>query len=505
MATSPPRDCMIPPVLSGRIRIPSPGADCPDRQNSVPSVLVPLRAYGGDEGDQVGSDAWWGYLCMCGLDDPSCLSKQLLDYKGLLVQNVLNVTLTNAKLFQELRTDPLTGVGTRRVFESRLGAECARADRHRRPFCVAIVDVDRYKRINDELGHVVGDTVLKALGECMAGQKRRTDVLARYGGDEFVMLMPETTLIEAVTVMERIRCHVPSMQLPDGAATTISCGVAEWTSQTRDTAKDLFRQADLALYEAKRAGRNRTETWGTPSSRPWEETGVNDAQVAELQRRVAGISAESKEMFVQSIWTLVRALEAKDPYTRNHSENVMHYSMGIAEAMAIDLEHEAVIRRAAMIHDIGKIGVPDSILHKPGPLTRAQRRIMERHPLIAVRILDQMRFLERELPIVRHHHERWDGKGYPDGLRASSTHLGARILAVADTLDAITSERVYRKSRPLAKAMAILAEEAGQQFDPAVVEALTQWIADVATRLGTPEDVTVQHLLDSQQPSTTAA
>ena len=147
-------------------------------------------------------------------------------------------------------------------------------------------------------------------------------------------------------------------------------------------------------------------------------------------------------MFVQSFWGLVQALEAKDSYAKKHSENVTYYCVAIAETMGIAPRQLEVIRRAAMIHDIGKIGVPDAILSKPGRLTPRERSIVEQHPLIAVRILEKMTFLEQEIDLVRHHHEKWNGQGYPDKISGGAIALGARIMAVADTFDALTSNPV---------------------------------------------------------------
>jgi putative nucleotidyltransferase with HDIG domain len=200
-------------------------------------------------------------------------------------------------------------------------------------------------------------------------------------------------------------------------------------------------------------------------------------------------------MFIQSIWGLVQALEAKDPYAKRHSENVTYYAVAIAQRMGINPPEVEAIRRAAMIHDIGKIGVPDAILAKPGRLTPRERSIIEQHPLIAVRILEKMTFLEREITSVRHHHEKWNGQGYPDGLSGDSIPLGARIMAVADTFDALTSNRSYRTLRSIAEAMKILADSAAYEFDPAPVKSMASWVDSVAGQLGrtidllTPDDL----------------
>jgi HD-GYP domain-containing protein (c-di-GMP phosphodiesterase class II) len=173
----------------------------------------------------------------------------------------------------------------------------------------------------------------------------------------------------------------------------------------------------------------------------------------------------------------------------------MRYAVGVAETMGLRTGEIDVIRRAAMVHDIGKIGVPDNILRKPGPLTEDERLVMQQHPLIGAGILDQMRFLERELPIVRHHHERWDGRGYPDRLAETTIPLGARVLAVADCFDAITSDRVYRRSRCVPEALQTLADEAGAQFDPAVVEAMLRWVEAIIAGLPAGREPTPGDLL----------
>ena len=482
---------------------------CQARGGCPPAVRIPLQVAGREklEGREPADRA--GYMCMCGLDRASRYSKDLVCYTGCLVREILNANLTSARVYEEAKrrsdTDTLTGVATRRVFEEELKTECARASRYGNALSVAIVDLDHFKRVNDKLGHAAGDRALALMGRCMRGQKRDSDVLARYGGDEFVLLMPETAPEDGVRVCERIRLSISQVQTSDEMVLTASCGVAGRSAGAKEPLGELVRRADMALYEAKRNGRNRTLMWEGPFSENDYRQHLVTPRVAELEVRVAELSKDSKDIFVQSIWGLVRALEARDPYTKNHSDNVMRYAVGVAETMSFSAEEVNVIRRGAMIHDIGKIGVPDAILRKPGRLEHAERRIMEQHPLISVSILDQMRFLEREMPIVRNHHERWDGKGYPDALAGKAIPRMARVAAVADAFDAITSDRVYRTSRSLDEAMAVLIAESGVQFDPEVVEATITWIGSVRSSLQHPEKCTVQDLLDSQQSCSVAA
>ena len=194
----------------------------------------------------------------------------------------------------------------------------------------------------------------------------------------------------------------------------------------------------------------------------------------------------------------MHAQEARDPYSKFHSENVAHYAACIARAMGMDAQHVETLCRAALVHDIGNIGVPDGILWKPGNLTSDERHLMQQHVTAGVRILDQMRFLEREIPIVRHHHERFDGHGYPDSVSGEAIPLGARILAVADTLDALTADRPYRTARPVHEALQTIVEEAGRQFDPTVVDALLEWVCETRAGLGGDADVTVANLLNHE-------
>ena len=210
---------------------------------------------------------------------------------------------------------------------------------------------------------------------------------------------------------------------------------------------------------------------------------------------MAGLSLQAKEMVVQSLGGLIHALEARDAYTKTHSANVTRSPVAIAETLELGPEVIGVVRRAAMIHDIGKIAVPDSILRKRGALDDHERRIMQGHVLAGVKIIDQMHFLERETPVVRHHHEHWTGGGYPDGIAGEAVPLGARILAVADAFDAITSNRVYRKARSVSDALRILVEESGRQFDPGVADAMVKWILKTGRKLGKDGDLAVADLL----------
>jgi len=338
-----------------------------------PRVVIPLTISGSKDLPSDKSKVLSGRLCMCDLDPSVAVKKELISYKARLVREVLNSHLTNARLYQEARltslTDALTEVGSRKLLEDKLEDECARAIRYKRPFCVGIVDLDNFKTINDILGHAAGDDTLRKLAKCMKNNKRTADVLARYGGDEFVVLMPETKGKDAFTLLDRLRAKVQEIKIAKDISMTISCGIAEWQPDRTDSASELIRRADLALYEAKSSGRNCVRVCDETMSKHLKAGEIEEDEIKKLKIRIAGLSEQSEKMFLQSIWGLVQALEAKDAFAKRHSENVMYYSVGIAKAMKIAPKQTEVIRRAAMIHDIGKIGIPDAILSKPGVLT----------------------------------------------------------------------------------------------------------------------------------------
>jgi len=478
--------------------------ECEGHGGRPPRLILPLEVVGLKDVSSGTEKQLSGFLCMCGLPASSTSNRELTLYKAGLAREIVVAHLTNALRYQEARltslTDALTGVGSRKLLEDTLQAEYDRAKRYKRPFAVAIIDLDHFKIINDTLGHAAGDEAIKKMAQCMKAAKRGPDVLARYGGDEFVILMPETQASDATILLERIRAKVQQIRLDQDIALTISCGIAESLPDRDKTASEVMRRADLALYEAKNAGRNCVKLWDEGMARQLDSNDIEIDKIKRLQRRIIGLSEKAEKMFMESIWSLVQALEAKDPYAKRHTENVMHYATAIARELEIGPKHVDLIQRAAMIHDIGRIGIPDAILDKPDSLTAHERKIVEQHPVIAVRILEKMSFLEREIAIVRHHHEKWNGQGYPDGLARNAIPLGARIVAVADTFDALTASRSYHNSRSIAEALEILKDSADYELDPTAVEAMVTWTENVARQFGrTLDTLTADELLGERE------
>ncbi|MCX5682811.1 MAG: diguanylate cyclase [Planctomycetota bacterium] len=415
---------------------------------------------------------------------------------------------TNQRLQKLATTDELTGLRNRRYLVEALKAEIERVSRQNTRLALAMFDVDQFKPINDACGHALGDRVLCEIAKALREAARTTDVVARYAGDEFVVLMPGTSVEEAVSAAERLRQAVEHRRVVDGCRgvrVSISAGVAALRTGQTDTPDTLLLAAVEALLAAKDAWRNCVRAWGQEADQATDETSVNREAVERLRSRVVALSHRSRELFVRGVRVLVHEQESRDPYAKHHSENVAHYAACIAQTLGLDFSQVGVIRRAGLLHDIGKIGVSDEILWKPSGLTADERKLMQRHVVVGVRILDQLRFLEREVPLVRHHHERYDGRGYPDGISGETIPLGARILGVADAFDAIIADRPYRESRTVAQALQIIVEDSGRQFDPQVVDAILQWVASVSRDHGKVGNITIEDLCENRPAEIEAA
>jgi len=400
---------------------------------------------------------------------------------------------------QQLSTrDDLTGAWNRRHFMHALERECRRLKRYARPFAVMMVDVDDFKQINDTCGHAFGDAALKEATRALCAEVRDIDVVARYAGDEFMVLMPDTSGEDAVSVAQRIRTRMARAPVRDGehsAVVTFSIGVVAGEQAIEHTPDRIVHFADTALYTAKQAGRNCVRRWEQVSHNQKMQSLIESRAVARLQRKLDRFARRAEGMFVADVLKLAQDVDAADPYAEAHSKNVAHYATGIARTLGMPDADVETLRRAAMIHDLGRVGVPEAILSKTGTLTPEQRLVVEQHVVIGVRILTKLHFLERETPIVRYHHERWNGGGYPDGISGLGIPVGARVLSVADTLDAMTCDRVYRKALTLAEAIERIRGDSGVTFDPEVVGALVQWIHDVSEAAGSSGDMTARDLL----------
>jgi len=362
-------------------------------------------------------------------------------------------------------TDFLTALPNHRYFQERFDQEVKRAARYQRPLSLVMLDLDHFRQVNGEYGHQGGDEVLRQVADLLKDALRESDVATRYGGEEFAVIMSETTAAEAYETAERFRGAVeehPFVIKSRGTAAevslTVSGGVAGFPGDSSD--KDgLLVAVDVALLRAKSTHRNRIRRYSEDDGWP----GLT-LDPAELHRALQDAS-------VSAVAALSQALDARDHYTRGHSENVTRIALQVAKAMGMPRDMQTTLQVAGLLHDIGKIGVPDEVLRKPGKLTSEEWDLIRSHPSIGAAILAKAPLLSEVIPIVLGHHERYDGKGYPNGMWGQQIPLLARILAVADAYDAMTSDRPYRSLMPKERALFELRANAGSQFDPDVVAA----------------------------------
>lgn len=357
--------------------------------------------------------------------------------------------------------DPLTGLANHRTFHERLAAEVGSARRRGRALALVLMDLDHFKQVNDRHGHQVGDRVLQRAAEVLRAETRAGELVARVGGEEFAMLLPGADGEEAYRAAERVRRAVAGASFPEVGAMTMSAGVSD-LSQGRDP-DTLYRLADAALYRAKHGGRDMVARYSPGDAAPAPERG--DATAG------AGERGERRQAMV-SMRLLARVVDAKHPSTRRHSERVADLTAQLATELGWAPERVAVLREAALLHDVGKIGVPEELLGSPRLLAPEEMERMRDHPALGARILAEALGPE-QVAWVRGHHERWDGAGYPDGLQAEDCPEGARILALAEAWDAMTSDRPYSTTpRTHAEALAECRAQSGRQFWPPAVEAL---------------------------------
>jgi diguanylate cyclase (GGDEF)-like protein/putative nucleotidyltransferase with HDIG domain len=377
-----------------------------------------------------------------------------------LVGPLLAIALYQRSTYRALRamklalTDPLTGLGNHRHFHDRLERELVEAERNEHSFSLCLVDVDDFKRVNDLFGHPAGDRVLSRLATTL----RQNGEAFRLGGDEFALLLPEYDECEAVKAARAIVERISELGLEHIGSVTVSAGVATFPRQAPDRG-ELIRLADSALYWAKENGKNRVHVY-----RP------DLVELAELRKLATGPDRAAR---FRAAASLAKAVDLRDTYTGSHSARVADLAAHVAARLGLDEEQIQLARLAGSLHDLGKLAIPEEILRKPGPLTGPERLVVERHPQIGFRMLDSLG-IEPVADWVLHHHERWDGRGYPDRLPGNEIPLGARIIFVVDAYDAMTSDRVYRGRLTQTDALAELERCAGTQFDPAVVAALAE-------------------------------
>ena len=397
-------------------------------------------------------------------DWPERFDVRRSDEIGLL-QTVFNEMTASLRGSQErllalIDTDLLTGLANHRRFQERLEQEAARSAQSGESLSLLLLDLDHFQLFNQKHGHAAGDDAVRSVAAMLPALLPELAVASRYGGEEFAILLPQRTLASTEEIAEQIRAATEAL----GLELTLSVGCAEFGTNSAEGA-GLVLAAELAVSRAKQLGRNRICRF---DSLPGADL---NAAPYQLHRFL-------KDESLSTIQALAAAVDAKDSYTQGHSQRVARYAVALAQRIGLPEAEVDLVHITGTLHDVGKIGVPDAILKKPDRLEPEERRIMETHPALGEVIIRKAPKLADTLPGVRHHHERWDGGGYPDGIAGEKIPRIARILAVADTFDAMTSDRPYRKGMSWEIALGEIARGAGTQFEPPLAEAFVSLMQD---------------------------
>ncbi|WP_087065407.1 histidine kinase N-terminal 7TM domain-containing diguanylate cyclase/phosphohydrolase [Intestinibacillus massiliensis] len=371
--------------------------------------------------------------------------------------SVVSIALQNASLYetirQEAQRDGLTGLYNRRYFTEQLQGEVRK--NHGQVLSVILLNLDNFRLYNELYGTGAGDQVLQDFAGLLTQVIGTRGTVARYGGKEFAVLLPFTDAATAQGLTARIREGLHAHISRTGEAVekflTFSAGVCTYPTAAH-SADELLSYANLAVFSAKQHGRNRTVAYSR------SEAGVPPV------RDKADIALE----YTPTIYALTAAIDAKDHYTFSHSQAVSEYAAALAKAYGLDAEHVETIRQAGLLHDIGKIGIPDAILTKTGRLTDEEYAIIKQHVERSIEMIRHLPSLTYVIPSVLGHHERYDGKGYPRGIAGEQIPVGARCLGVVDSFDAMVSRRSYKEPMPVADALQEIRRNLGTQFDPAL-------------------------------------
>jgi diguanylate cyclase (GGDEF)-like protein/putative nucleotidyltransferase with HDIG domain len=394
---------------------------------------------------------------------------------------VLQMIELQERLLLLANTDELTGLANRRHFFEILEREMLQAKLRGGSIAVMMFDIDHFKNINDAFGHLIGDQILQQFGKILKENIYPLDMAARYGGEEFIVVMPGMPVEIAAQRADKLRLIIDKYRWEaagESVSVTCSVGISVFDGTNAADSYEIIRKADDALYTAKYRGRNCTVLYDQINPDEQLQKHQNE-DFRELQAKISMLAQQIKAQTLGTITAFAKAIAAKDAYLVDHAENVKTYATAIARQMAVSQALTEQLQTAAMLHDLGKIVIPNDILHKQAPLTDDERRIIERHPVLSAEILAPIGLFSQEIVIIRHHHENFDGTGYPNGLVGRNIPIGSRILAVANCFDAMTSEHwCIHNIKSADEAVDEIVSLAGAQFDPEVAKAFRSVYAE---------------------------
>ncbi len=455
---------------------------------NVPSVIIPIQVQGRNICIALASDY--------NIQNHISLYQLAATNLGLLVQN----SSLYEKVSQNSYIDSLTNLYNHRRFHELLLQEMEYAESSKTKVSVLIFDINDMGEINREYGHSKGDEVIKLVANKINENIKKQDIAARYGGDKIAVILRNMNAEEAKYMAEYLTYTLSCCLVDDiGPVNKVSVGIATYPDDSMDKEKLLILAEQAVLVSKTKGYKNgRSTIVSTQDYDFWDDTALSSfAAVMAKRHSQLGINFEealveqfqnenilSQNHLIEVVTSLASAIDAKDEYTKDHSSSVSRYSVALARAINLPEKEIERIKLGSLLHDVGKIGIPEDVLTKPSKLTDEEFKIIQQHPTIAVeKILEPNPLLHDLIPIVKYHHEQWNGKGYPCGLKGEEIPLAARIVAIADTYHALISDRPYRKGMSVEKACSILEEGAGIQWDKELVRQFIAIAPSLATKI----------------------
>lgn len=420
-------------------------------------------------------------LCMISAGRSASYSEKDMKMLSDIADRVA-VVVSHAELFAQVEkqavTDPMTGLFNRRYFQEQLSKEIDRFQRFGHAFSFIIVDLDYLKKINDTLGHQFGDQAIKHIANVMKRNVRDVDTVGRFGGEEFVVLLPETDLRHARMVADRICAAIREKPIENVGTVTASLGVATFPYDAEEREK-LFELADQALFLAKHRGRNQVCSVAEDLMPSIENGGAPPLKTEQSPHPVASgdglnnaldLNIVAEEGIIGVLHKIIKAIEVKDAYGTERTPRACSYAQRLAQALHLSKEHAEIISLSSVMSNLGKISIPEKVLRKQGPLSDEEMELMKKAPIVGSKLLEPARLVYKVSSVIESYHESWDGSGYPKGLKGDEIPLESRIIALVDAFTAMTSDRPYRKSMTHEQAGAELQASSGKRFDPRLVK-----------------------------------